>query len=81
MSVHESTSPSSSGQPVDLTTQDWTNATACRGVLVGTGGIITGQQQDDTTDIAYPVPAGMWGLRFKIIRKAGTTASQIVALF
>jgi hypothetical protein len=31
--------------------------------------------------VAYPLPAGMWGMRFRLIRKTGTTAGQIVALF
>jgi hypothetical protein len=81
MSVHESEAPAVSGQVVDLTSGDWAVPMACRGVLVGTGGVITGQLAHDVADIAYPLPAGMWGMRFRLIRKTGTTATQIVALF
>ena len=82
MSVFAQETQASSGQTVDLSSTDWTPTGVARGIIVGTAGNITGRLSHDATDQVYPVAAGVpIGLKFKIIRKTGTTAAQIVALY
>jgi len=85
MSSFEQTTQSTSGQVIDLSTQDYdissTTKTPMRALLVGVAGNVVGQQTHDSTDITYPVPAGFCPMRFKIIRKTGTTATGLVALY
>jgi len=83
MSVLEQTAPSKSGLAIDVSAADWvfSGTNPPRTVLVGVAGNIVGRQQADTIDVTYPVSAGYNPLTFVIIRKTGTTATGIVALF
>lgn len=83
MSIHEATTQSTSGQAIDLSTQDWdiSGKTAARALLVGVAGNVVGRQVHDQADVTYPLPAGFAPMRFVTIRKTGTTATGLVALF
>lgn len=85
MSVHEAMSQATSGQAIDTilatTDYDLTGKTSMRALLVGVAGNVTGRLTHDAADVVYPVQAGERPLRFVIIRKTGTTATGLVALF
>jgi hypothetical protein len=80
MSVFEEATQGSQGEMIDLSAADWVPTAPCRVLLVGLAGNIVGRQVHDTADVTYPVPAGYNPLRFKIIRKTGTTATGLVAI-
>ena len=85
MSIFTEGMQSTSGQPIDVSAADYditgTTKSSMRSLLVGVAGNVVGRQSHDTADVTYPVPAGYNPLRFKIIRKTGTTATGLVGLF
>jgi hypothetical protein len=81
MSVHESVTPATSGQAIDLSAADWTSPGAMRSLLVSGAGNVTGRLAHDVADVVYPVQSGYNPLRFTTIRKTGTTATGLVGLF
>lgn len=85
MSVHEAMSQATSGLALDTLLAsgdvDLTSKTSMRSLLVGVAGNVTGRLAHDTADVVYPLQAGERPLRFVIIRKTGTTATGLVALF
>jgi hypothetical protein len=83
MSVHEAISQATSGQAIDLSSADYdiSGKLSMRGILVGVAGNVVGRLTHDAADVTYPLQAGEHPLRFVIIRKTGTTATGLVALF
>lgn len=51
-----------------------------KALFVGTGGTVIGQLADDTADRVFKLAAGYHPLRFKLIKAAGTTAADMLAL-
>jgi hypothetical protein len=68
------------GQAVAFTDGLYTASFQATGILVGVAGNIVGKLLEDTSDITYPVTAGMNPLRFKTITESGTTATGLVVV-
>ncbi len=49
-----------------------------RAILVSTAGTVTGQLLEDTADVAYILPVGVWPLAFKSITSVVSLVGRIL---
>lgn len=63
---------------VVITGSAQTLAIAGRAILVGVAGSITGRLVEDTADVVYPIPVGLWPLAFKSITSVSSLTGVII---
>lgn len=67
---------------VDISSTDHTLDDGCRALYVGVAGDVVVRLAEDDIDVTFTaMPAGIHAIRVKIVRKAGTAATNMVALY
>jgi hypothetical protein len=76
------TNPGRKFLALDLTSGNVVISPPCRGVMIGTAGVITGIGSDMTTAAATKsLPAGFFPCEFSQINQTGTTAAEITLVW